>query len=54
VAALALAALACLLALASCHTYDAVVEAPPGFWVTLEGILWAVWTDISEIVRFIL
>ena len=53
-AALTLAALACLLALASCHTYEAVVEAPPDFWLTLEGMVWAVIQDIGDLLSLLL
>ena len=53
-AALALAALACILALASCRTYEAVVGAPPGFWLHVETILWALWQDIYDVVSFLL
>jgi hypothetical protein len=48
------AALLAVLLLASCHTYTAVVDAPPGFWVTLESIVWAVVQDVTALLEFLL
>ena len=33
---------------ASCATVKAVIEAPTEFWLTLERILSALWTDIQS------
>lgn len=50
------AALVLLLAVVACGcaTYDAIVTAPPSFWLTMEGILIALWTDLENLVGFIL
>lgn len=50
----ALAAAGVLLAAASCATYEAVVSAPPSFWLTLEVILLALWQDVSGLVDLLL
>lgn len=53
VALLALLVAACL-GLTSCATYEAVTQAPEEFWITLEEILLALWTDVIDIVEFLL
>ena len=49
--AVALVALALVLALSGCHTYEAVVSAPPDFWIHVETIILAVLDDLASLVR---
>lgn len=45
--------LSCLALLASCQTYEAVTAAPEEFWITLETILGALWSDVVAIGEFV-
>ena len=40
--------------LSSCHTFDAVTDAPVEFWETLGVILSAVWADVMALVDLVL
>lgn len=43
-----------VLALAGCHTYEAVTDAPIEVWVHLELIMLAVWCDLVSILDLLL
>lgn len=49
---LACVAIAIVLALAGCQTYEAVTKAPPDFWQTAQSIVVALFADVTSIVRW--